>query len=81
MKPEPLKDKWDLKEWKKNIETFKNHEQMKAYVIMYGNMLDMAKEIESGVEWFKELVRKKDLTLRVDIFTAIDKAFEDVVNK
>ncbi len=30
------------------------------------------------VEWFKELIRKEDLSLRVDIFTAIDQAFEDI---
>jgi len=37
------------------------------------------KDIISAIEYFKEIVRQQDLSLRKDIFDAINMAFKDVI--
>ena len=37
------------------------------------------RDIKSAIEYFKEIVRQQDLSLRKDIFDAINMVFKDVV--
>jgi len=63
-KPTPLKNKIKHK-------TYNELLKRKSGLFSY-------EDVKLAVEWLKELIRKEDLSLRVDIFEAIDRAFEDI---
>jgi len=60
MKPEPLKEKWEVKSWKKMIDKLGNEQAMRQTKFM----IDMVNDVKSACEFFLKYKDNSELLMK-----------------